>query len=500
MEILVKKMLIMSIALVISGCSVAKPAVIQLDPPTLAATKTTREIPATQTVSSNTPVPLIPTQTQIIPYTGPLSPDEQTNLESTIQLFVAKDSEQADLVAHRIGEEQPDMMDGPLVIAVLTQTHLIHESVKPHSLWMLDAVKDWQKVRKIFLPEEYELIRWSAAEGQSIPVFYAGDVLYAVPAAKNGLGRYFLVSRVDVNGIPWGLRVDEPQLDVFTIQETMLIDPSAEGLLRLADDGPVVYSGIMIWRRRDRSGQGNLERSLNTVLDRGGKWFVLVKPVGESVDFERNADIELHPASVIKIPLAMLVIHTLEKGDGGLKKALQEGPVGAGRNFGQLLYASLVNSEEDATGILEQYALQTIGAEKIHVQLSAWGASHTTLEPRRSTARDITGLLEGLYQKRLLSDESSQMVLDMLGVITKGDTSRLWKLSGTLPQGSKIYNKRGTLTDPVLIVADAGIVVQADGKAYILSLFGYPDGYVTYEDLDAILGDFAVAWYHNKEN
>jgi len=93
--------------------------------------------------------------------------------------------------------------------------------------------------------------------------------------------------------------------------------------------------------------------------------------------------------------------------------------------------------------------------------------------------------------------------LSDLATVTPGDTARLWKLNEVLPAGSKIYNKRGTLTDPALIVADAGIIQLPDGEAYILCLFGYPEGIeipfvndrVTYEDLDAVIGDFAIAWY-----
>jgi hypothetical protein len=82
--------------------------------------------------------------------------------------------------------------------------------------------------------------------------------------------------------------------------------------------------------------------------------------------------------------------------------------------------------------------------------------------------------------------------------VTGGDRGRLWALQELAPQQIEIFNKRASLTDP-LIVGDAGIIVltKADGttEAYAACLLGYADGNVTYERLEELIGDCVLAWY-----
>lgn len=85
-------------------------------------------------------------------------------------------------------------------------------------------------------------------------------------------------------------------------------------------------------------------------------------------------------------------------------------------------------------------------------------------------------------------------MLNALGEVTSGDSVRLWKLSPFLPPGAVLYNKRGSLTNP-MIVADAGILAMPDGNAYFIGLVGNPDDWTTFEELDQTISEFAQTWY-----
>ena len=236
------------------------------------------------------------------------------------------------------------------------------------------------------------------------------------------------------------------------------------------------------------------KKILDPVLDAGGVWHVLVRGPNGKIVYEREAGDLIHPASVIKVAIGMLALDWLKEQYGNLSDILQMGPIGAGRSYAQLLKAMLVNSEEEAADLLQKALVDGYGWKRINQRLAEWGAVHTTLVPRRSSAEDMVNLLSDLYEKSTPSIEGSRILLDLLATVSQGDTVRLWKIKSMLPPDAMIFNKRGSLTDP-MIVADAGIIQLPDGSWYYLCLFGYPDTKVTFEDLDKTIGDFAVAWY-----
>jgi hypothetical protein len=233
---------------------------------------------------------------------------------------------------------------------------------------------------------------------------------------------------------------------------------------------------------------------LDPVLAEGGIWHAVIRAPDGSIQYSHEAADIVHPASVIKVPLAMATMAWLQKQYPSLAKGLSYGPVGAGRSYDQLLRAALVVSEEDAAQILEQNLIQKVGVKKLTEELTGWGAPETSFVPRRSSAEEMCNVLSALYDRHEPSYEASQLILGWMAAKTSGDSVRLWRLADVLPEGSTIYNKRGSLTDP-MIVADAGIIEIPQKGAYKICIFGYPDGKTTFEDLDRIIGDFALEWY-----
>ena len=238
----------------------------------------------------------------------------------------------------------------------------------------------------------------------------------------------------------------------------------------------------------------DLKKSLDLVLASGGEWHAAIHGPDRVLLYDHEAEAVIHPASTIKIAIAMLVFKWLEGQKGGLEKNLLTGPLHAGRSYGQLLDAMLVFSEEDATQKLQDALVEGVGWKGIEQLLTAWGAPNTRLVPRRSTAVDMSNLLMDIYAFNLPSAKTSHMILSLMAKQTVGDTVRLWKLKDVLPAGAIIYNKRGSLTDP-LIVADVGIVVLPAKGPFYICIFGYSHGETIFEDLDMTIGRFALEWY-----
>jgi len=460
-------------------------------------TATSRPTPV---LASATPAVLMETpadQPTPLPETAPGVDPVADRLAHAAAEFQADTPDQLQRALAEIGEVDARYMDGPLALAILQKAGLIGPEVRLHSFWLSDPLVDSGPLSKIFPREEYEWQRYSISSGAAditIGEAQPADLLYLIPKNPKRAGKFLLVSRVDAAGRAYTTtNLLDPSSGNFQIREILLLDlvQNREGYMGGAADA---YSGLLVVRKRAYSGQTQSEAALNQVLNRGGRWQVVVKPVGGEVLFNRDAGEVIHPASVIKVPLGMLVMTDLMARGGSLETALAGAPPRAGRTYAQLLRAMLVLSEETATDILEKDVRDRMGEAKIRETLDGWGAPNTMLEPRRSTALEIAALWEGLYTRRLLGEQASAILLDYLAEKTDGDSVRLWKLEGRLPEGSMIYNKRGSLTSP-MIVADSGIIALPGGSAYILCVFGEPDDWAVFEELDAEIGDFAVTWY-----
>lgn len=469
-------------------------------PPTTRPSVSVPTHPPMRALASATPAAMVDTPTPqptSLPESLPTMEPSADRLARAAEEFQANTPDQVQHVLTEIGEENARYVDGPLALAILQKAGLIAPQVRLHSFWLSDPLVDPGPMLKVFSREEYEWRRISipaSGVGNAAAEVQPADLLYLIPQNPKRAGKFLLVTRVDAAGRAFTTtNLIDPASGDFQIRETLLYDPNqrGEGLLVSGLDP---YNGMLVVRKRDYKGQTEAEAALNRVLNRGGRWQVVVKPVGGEPQFSRDAGEVIHPASVIKVPLAMLVMKDLMARSENLEAALAGAPPQAGRTYAQLLHAMLVLSEETATDILEKDLRTRLGEAKIRETLTGWGAPNTTLEPRRSTALEIAALWEGLYTRRLLGDQASAILLDYLAEKTDGDAVRLWKLASVLPDGSVIYNKRGSLTSP-MIVADSGIILLPGGGAYILCLVGEPDDWTGFEGLDAEIGDFALTWY-----
>lgn len=227
----------------------------------------------------------------------------------------------------------------------------------------------------------------------------------------------------------------------------------------------------------------------------GGSWYIVIREAGGALLYSREAGERIHIASVVKLPIAMLVFERLAAegvADGQLAAYLQARGVG-GRTYQQLLEAMLVKSEEDAAEIL----LESLGEGfDYRKALAAWElGAPLDLEARRFTAEGVANLYEKLYAGELLSPAARQLLWGYLSEYTPNDDGRIGALRADLPPGWEIFNKRGSLTGP-LVVADSGLIAGPGGRAYILIVFASQgDPPTTYEQLDQAIGELARAFW-----
>jgi len=229
----------------------------------------------------------------------------------------------------------------------------------------------------------------------------------------------------------------------------------------------------------------DLGQQINQVLIDGVEWYVVIEPMNGERLYARNTEESFAPASMIKIPIALVVLKILEfRGDTveDIKN------YGIGRNFADLLEAMVVRSEEPATESLEYF---TRGENRLRSYLNWWGLKHTTFDPRRSTVEDLLLSLKLLNTQEALNKEFSDYLLELMSTYTENDEILLGVMLDELPQCT-FYNKRGTLLNPT-IVSDMGILKCGDQTWYLV-IAGTPavNSSATFEDIQQSIERFAL--------
>jgi beta-lactamase class A len=155
-----------------------------------------------------------------------------------------------------------------------------------------------------------------------------------------------------------------------------------------------------------------------------------------------------------------------------------------GRTYGQLLEAMIVNSEEDATETL----VDLLSKQNLQDLWQGWGLKETQIDPRRTSATELSYLLEKLYLGRWLKPEHHAHLMNLLSTYTANDDTRIGLLRRRLPEGTTIYNKRGSLVDWPKVVGDSAII-ELPGASYVFTLHGLGKEVASYEHLEETLDD-----------
>ncbi|MBN2045184.1 MAG: serine hydrolase [Anaerolineales bacterium] len=411
-------------------------------------------------------------------------------------------------------EGHPANFCGPLSIAILRDAGLVDRYTDLHSFWLLNPRDDYTEayiLEKTFPREKYFWYRTNTPINEfnfvEFPL-YSGDFIYLYAGGRGTFEHMMTVSRVDREGRVYAITA-ETSNGSYLISELMLYDPQNPGFGYFYDItnkeysqtlGTTGFGGFQLWRPitpiPDPSPE---EAAFRNRMDRifedyGGEWHVMVKEMDGTVLFALEANESIHPASVVKVPLAMLFLESLhEREIDDLRLFLVERGID-GRTYQQLLYGMLVDSEEEAAASLLDYTDDYLNPV---AKLQEWGFQYTTITPRRTTASEITRLFEDLWSGRIISAEESKIILEQLAVYTSGDETRLGVIRGRMPEGGHFFSKRGSLVNGGIIVGEVAIL-ELGSKVYVVSIFGYPgdgDDPPTYDELEQAIEDAAwVIW------
>jgi hypothetical protein len=484
---------------------------------TAAASPTLPPIPTT--AASHTPAPTLAPSPTARPAEarGILTPMQTTRLAERARKYVAETEEDATRVARSLGylenDGHPASVCGPLSAAVLRDAGLISAYTDLHEFWLLNPRLNLPVLERTFPKDEFTWFHTdqstAAFDFKSFPLM-AGDFLYLFAGDPGSFEHMLTVSKVDEEGRAYTVtNIHTPE--GYVIQEVLLVDPEQPGVGQLADWtnrqkngklGLTGFGGFLLIRfntpvHDPSAWERQFARDLDSILENaGGTWRIYIKEIGGPVLYARDERRILHPASIIKLPIAMLFFKSLEQmGIRDYEAATSKGI--DGRSYQQLLHAMLVKSEEKAADSLAK----AIRANRLDVRatLQAWNVAHTYIEVRQSTARDIATLFEGLYNRDFLEPAPREILLDYLAEYTPGDDLRLGMMRQYLPPGTPFYNKRGTITDELLVAADAALVripLPRGDVDYLLVAFGYQgEKQTTFDRLEMALGEIGILFW-----
>jgi len=460
--------------------------------------------------------PIAPIQDEV------LSQEQKDRLQIASRHFIALEEEKANQVALEIDfiegfNEHASTMCGPLSVSILQRAELLGAWVEPRDFWLLNPREDLRSAANAFPQDLYD---WhhiespiSSFDFEHFPL-QAGDLLYLHAGPSDTFEHILVVNRVDKMGRAYSVT------NLFTesgtvINERMLYDPSKPGEGQFHDWADRKYrgstgitgsGGFRIWRVKN--GQSlefpndavsrNLRSSLNESLrNGGGAWFATIKAIEGPKLFQFNPYESFHPASTIKLAVAMAFYAWLDNRDKEDFADYLNSKGTGGRSYQQLLEGMIVESEEDATESLVNF----LGEEQIDGRLTSWGFDGVRISPRRSTADNLGQLLEDLFLGKWISEQSREHMLGLMATYTESDDTRIGVIRDQLPDGSKIYNKRGSLVPAPRVVADSGIIelpteAGDNRKAYIYSIHGLGTDGSSYEALEAKL-DQAIKDFGN---
>jgi beta-lactamase class A len=440
-----------------------------------------------------------------------LNAEAQQKLYKAAMAYVADTEEQAVQVSNSIkSNTDTTTICGPLSAAILRNAGLIDKYVNLNQFWLWSPSYYPPLAEITFPADHFATYHFSESIGtfdfKAFPL-KPGDFLYLYAGPHGSFEHMMVVDRVDEGGRAYSV-TNVNSDHGFLIQEVMLYDPQNPGVgqfftwtdLTQWKMGTTGFGGFDVWRVTSLPPQPTpQEITLANGIDQaietyGGSWHVYIKQVSGNVIYARGGEDRIPIASVVKVPIAMLFFKALEL--NGITPDQYAGylPVrGVGRSYEQLLEAMLVTSEEEATLTL----LQNVRDRGLNITrtLEEWGISDLDVGNRYSTAQQVETIFERLYSGNLITPEGRAYILKLMSTYTPNDDTRLGVMRPLLPEGSQIYNKRGMITEQILVVADSAIVVipaEPEQKAYVVVVFGY-QGKSPTDDIKLIQGIEQIA-------
>ena len=257
---------------------------------------------------------------------------------------------------------------------------------------------------------------------------------------------------------------------------------------------------------------GRFEKTARAYRGNVGVYF---KDLNSGNVWEYKADKLFPSASLIKLPMMAAIFEKIRKGDlsfdtqirltrrerrggsGTLKWARE----GTRLSVMELLYKMITESDNTATNMLSDF----VGMNYLQREFSRMGLVYTKIYPEGfnltsgrvarenyTTAREMAGLIERIYNKELVDEQSSELMMDFL----KHSKTRT-RLRRGLPIGWELAHKTGLLRRSC---HDVGIVFSPQGDYLIAVLTGNVPNYSSAKKFITKIAKHTVDYYKVESN
>jgi beta-lactamase class A len=242
-----------------------------------------------------------------------------------------------------------------------------------------------------------------------------------------------------------------------------------------------------------------------------GKVGYIIKDFRSGEIVESNPNSVFPSASLIKLPIMVAAFQAVQegrvslnmpitmrlqdmRGGSGVLKRARPGSIFTLR---ELIEYMIIHSDNTATELV----LQQIGIDYVQATFNKLGLQDTEIHPEgfrltarriaddnRTSPRDMAFLLEKIYQRKSVSAEASDQMMDILKHQKLRD-----RLPRYIPTGWEIAHKTGLLRRAC---HDVGIVFSPGGDYMICVLTSQDPTYKTAKHFIASLGRITFDYYH----
>lgn len=215
-----------------------------------------------------------------------------------------------------------------------------------------------------------------------------------------------------------------------------------------------------------------------------------------------NGDLRQKPASLSKLPLAIIILHKIEQGEislSDIKTITQEDksstwgelfkePVGTEISIKQLIGEMIINSDNTAQNIL----FKLVTEKDVEDIVSGIGIEELFNEEGEVSVKEYSRLLRTLYTGLYLSLENSEELLNLMTLST-----RERYIPNTLPKSVPVAHKFGT-DNTNGYFNDSGII-YAKNRPYILIVLVSAKEDASQLDAQKIISEISQEAYNHVE-
>lgn len=252
------------------------------------------------------------------------------------------------------------------------------------------------------------------------------------------------------------------------------IEPSEEDTSTLLSDTTTQETTLPMWESEE------LKVKIENIIgySRLSNFSVFIKDFKNGTEVHINQGRIVEPASIAKLPVAVLVMRDVDAGRATLEDTyplwdrekfsrvgnLGELPNGTPVTLRRYLEELLIHSDHNAWYALVNYLGKSYQVVNPRI-IDELGVNPLFLDPPQGTAQGVGKILGDLYEANTLTRESADYLLALL---VGADAWTKNAIGGGLPTGTKFGNKIGILDDSGKLSYQDAAVVWGEKTDYVL--------------------------------